>query len=195
MPDSTPEKPKVVPDPKSGVVNVHLPAKAAAHVEVNPGTGEAPVVVDSEPEPRHHERRKSPAPMQVNVATPQAAGLPGVWGYVANATGVGMVFILAFLMFMYLQKQHDASIQILREELKLSREMSMDSYQSLRDEIRQGRDIQARSIEAFVVAAGAFKEGVASLSAELRASTLEAKQSREALGVKLDKLIAGVKDK
>jgi hypothetical protein len=195
MPDDK-DKPRVVPDPQSGVVNVHLPAKTAAHVEVHPdpGTGEAPVVVESDPAPQP-ERRRPPAQSVVNVQPQTAAGLPGVWGYVANATGVGMVFLLAFLMFMYLQKQHDASIQILREELKLSREMSMDSYQSLRDEIRQGRDIQARSIDAFVIAATAFKDGMGTMTVELRAATTEAKAGREALNAKLDKIIAGLKDK
>ena len=102
MPDATPD-----PDPsKSGKFKAVTPKagqSVATKIDVQEGTREHTIVVEQVPagqgEEQHQpERRRQQTGTQVNVQ-PSAAGLTGTWAAIANLSGVGVVFILVFLLY------------------------------------------------------------------------------------------------
>lgn len=125
MPDRT----RVEPDPDSGSFKVTVPnhppgEPADTQVTVEPGTHEHELTVQDVP---HQERRRSQTATQVNVSQPQSGGLNGPWASVANLTGVGVVFILVFLMYRDFTTTVRERDTLIREEMRQNRSSEQSS--------------------------------------------------------------------
>lgn len=138
------------------------------HVNVEPGTSEHKVEVDTE---APIERRKHASPVNVSVGS---AGLSGIWGIVGNLTAVVFVMGMFYLMFINYTGTIKDQLQNQRDQMKQDR-LDYNSRDESRDKAFHDR------FDAMILNQQAANQNQQMTNREIRNATSQLEESNKSL--------------